>query len=797
MANPAFDNAIAFSRVAFIILGHITGLILGQIRYSIPEEMNIGSFIGNIAEDLRLNLPQLSARKLRLTSDDGEQYLNVDVENGILSVHERIDREHICGEATVCNIPFEIILENPVVVFRGVVEIVDVNDNSPTFRDTSFVLQISEAMTPGLRFRLENAQDLDIGINSVAAYTISSNEYFSLNAQRTEYGAVNAELQLEKPLDRELQSAFQLVLTANDGGNPQRSGTTQIRITVVDVNDNPPVFYHEIYKARLRENAPQGTLVLKVKASDLDEGLNAELTYSFSSLVPARFLKLFSLNPYTGEIRVEGELDYEQANSYSLNIQAEDHGSPAVIGHSNVLIEVIDVNDNAPEIKVKSVMNTIPENVLPGTMITLINVIDRDSGENGQFLCDIPKNIPFSLRTSSKNHYELITSEPLDREAVAEYNINIVARDFGSPSLSRNKTIQIAISDTNDNAPRFSEISYNAYIMENSAPGTSTFAVTATDPDLNKNSYISYSFQEDLIQNFPVSSYLSINSINGTIYALRSFDYEKLKSFQIHVQARDAGVPPLSSSATVNVIILDQNDNAPVIVSPAELNGSAAAEIVPHSAGQGYLVTKIMATDADSGQNARLFYQIVKSTDPTLFKVGQNSGEIRIARSISQSDSIKQTLLILVKDNGQPTLSSTTTVHITVLENITENVSENDELLRSSVHFTDLNLYLIIVFGCTSALFLVIIIMLIGIKCKQSTSISREYNSRRFCYNGGDSRDTFTRRSEMEETLRYPGTGRMVRVPETNHYSVCLSPESAKSDFLFLKPRSAPTAQAQ
>ncbi|XP_051869490.1 protocadherin-10-like [Pristis pectinata] len=792
MANSALDNAIAFSRFAFMILGCTMGLISGQIRYSIPEEMELGAFVGNIAEDLRLNVPQLSARKLRLTSDNGGQYMKVNLDSGFLYIHERIDREFLCGPATMCTIPFEIILENPLTVHRVEVEILDVNDNRPTFRDSAVALQIAETIAPGIRFPLVSAEDPDIGINTVAAYIISSNEYFNLKAQRTENGVISAELQLEKPLDREMQSAFQLILTATDGGIPQRSGTTQILITVVDVNDNPPVFDHEIYKGSLIESVPKGTMVMKVKANDLDEGLNAEITYSFSKLTSPKVLELFSLNPHTGEIRVAGELDYEETSSYSLNVQAVDHGSPAIAGHSKVFIKVIDVNDNAPEIKVTSVTSKIPENAPPGTLISLLNVIDRDSGENGQFHCDVPKNIPFRIRMSSKNHFELITSDLLDREVVAEYKIPFVARDLGLPSLSTNKSIHVVISDVNDNAPQFGASSFNIYIMENNSPGSSIFAVTAKDRDMDQNSHISYSFLENLVQDFPVSTYLSINTMNGTIYALRSFDYEELKAFQLHIQARDAGVPPLSSSATVNVIILDQNDNAPVIVSPSAHSAPTAVEIVPQSAAQGYLVTKIMATDADSGQNARLFYQMVKATDPSLFNIGENSGEIRTARKILESDTTTQTLFILVKDNGRPSRSSSVTMQIAVLQNITEKVTGKS--LRNSEYFPDLNLYLIIIFGCTSVLFLVIILLLIGMKYKQNTNISQEYYSPS-CR--GDSNCTFNRRPAMEETLRYPGTGRMIHVQEAQHYSVCLSPESAKSDFLFLKPCSAPMSQAQ
>ncbi|XP_032885704.1 protocadherin gamma-C5-like [Amblyraja radiata] len=792
MAYKNQKTRFACNVYACMLLVCAPDLITGQLRYSIREEMAEGAFVGNIAQDLGLNVRKLSARKLRLSSDDGGRYMKVGLDNGVLSIHERIDRERICRHADMCTMYFKTILENPLEVYRGEVEILDINDNPPNFGDGRIALQISEAIAPGVRFRLESAEDPDIGINTVTAYTISSNEHFSLKTHTAEDGIMVAELLLEKYLDREIQSSYQLLLTATDGGIPQRSATAQILITVLDNNDNPPVFDHDIYRGSLSENARQGAIVMKVNANDADEGMNAELTYTFSDVALRRARNLFSLDPDSGQIRVEGSLDFEEATSYSLDIQAVDHGSPAITGHANVLIKVIDVNDNAPEIKVTSASNKIPENAPPGTFITFIDIIDRDSGENGQFRCEIPKNVPFRIETPSK----LVTSETLDREVISEYILVITAWDLGSPSLTSNKTIRIAITDVNDNAPRFAASSYNVYVMENNAPAASIFVLTALDHDQEQNGYISYSFVINHIQNLPVSSYLTINPINGTIYALRSFDYENFKNFQIKVQARDAGVPPLSSSATVNVIILDQNDNAPVIVSPSEEIGSAAAEIVPQSARQGYLVTTIMATDADSGQNSRLFYQITKSTDATLFNVGQNSGEIRTARNILQSDNPLQTLVILVKDNGQPSLSSTVTMSIRVLENSTEGITESSTLVKNPEYFADPNVYLIIIFSCTSVVFLLIIVLLIGIKCKQDISIIQGYNTPSYCYNRGDLHGTLNGRPIMEETLRYPGTGRVVRVPEPHQYSVCLSPESAKSDFLFLKPCGAPASQA-
>ncbi|XP_038652223.1 protocadherin-10-like [Scyliorhinus canicula] len=788
MADPRITNGLKFRPFDIIFLVFVSDLAFAKIHYSIREEMEPGAFVGNVAEDLGLDIRRLSARKFRLVPADKRQCLEVNLESGILFVNKRKDREQLCGQMPACLLSFEIFVEEPLEMYRGEVEILDINDNSPSFPESVILLQMAESMAPGSRFPLESALDADVGTNAVSVYNISPNEHFGLKVETAEDGTKLVLLVLEKPLDRERQSSFQLMLTATDGGNPPRSGTARILITVLDINDNAPRFDSNVYKVSLIENSPRGTLVVLVHATDPDEGSNAEVTYSFSNRVSQKIQELFSLDPRTGEIRVQGTIDYEEGDNYSLDIQAVDNGSPAIGGHSKVLVKVNDVNDNAPEILLKSIASRVPEDAAPGTVTALINVIDRDSGKNGQVRCDIPKNVPFKLQKTSSGHYKLITSDMLDSETTPLYSIAILARDSGSPPLSTNKTIQITVSDINDNAPRFARPMDTVYVMENNAPGTSIFAVTASDPDQDQNSYVTYSFIDNLIQNLPLTNYLNLNSMNGTIYALRSFDYERVKNFQIQVQARDSGVPPLSSSATLNVIILDQNDNAPIIASPSAQSGSAGVEVVPQSAGQGYLVTKIIATDADSGQNARLLYQVLKATDPSLFIVGLNSGEIRIARGILEQDSTTQRLVILVKDNGQPSLSSTATIHFSILGNVTEIFSESSNLVRNPEHVSDINLYLIVIFGSTSFIFLITIILLIGIKCKQDRNSPEVYNSPSCCDGLDDSNNAFDPRPTLKESLNYTGAGEIIRIPDTHHYSVCLSPESAKSDFLFLKP---------
>ncbi|XP_030621251.1 protocadherin-10 [Chanos chanos] len=692
-------------------------LVLAQIRYSIPEELEHGAFVGNIAEDLGLDVAKLSSRRFRIVSGARKQYLEVNLENGILFVNEKIDREELCEQSPTCFLHLQVVIENPLELYRVEVEILDVNDNAPSFPWSEFNMEITESAAPGSRFPLESAQDLDVGTNSLRSYLLSTNEHFVLDIQTRNDGSKFAELVLETPLDREKQKAHEMVLTAVDGGTPIRSGTAQITVTVLDANDNVPLFDRSVYRVSLVENAPRGTLVLKLNATDLDEGANGDIAYSFSGHAPLKVRELFSVDSYSGEIRVKGIVDYEKSSVYELYVQAKDKGPSAVAVHCKVLVDILDVNDNAPEVILTSVSTPVQEDAPPGTVIAVISVMDRDSGENGDVDCQIPTNVPFQLHSSFKNYYTLVTSEFLDRESVSEYNITLIARDLGSPSLSTRKTILVQVSDINDNPPRFVQPSYTVYVTENNAPGASICSVTAFDPDSNQNAYLSYSILEGQIQGMPVSTYVSINSDNGNIYALRSFDYEQLRNFQIRVQAQDAGFPPLHSNVTLNVFILDQNDNAPVIVSPLPKNGTVATEMVPRSVDAGYLVAKITAVDADAGQNSRLSYQVLQATDPGLFSVALYTGEIRTIRRFVEKDATRQRLVILVKDNGQPPLSATVSIVLSVVDNVPESLSDFGDLALSPQPHSNLALYLIVSLSTVSLIFLVAIIVLAAVKC--------------------------------------------------------------------------------
>ncbi|XP_041078526.1 protocadherin gamma-C5-like isoform X15 [Polyodon spathula] len=467
--------------------------IYGQIRYTIPEELNKGSFVGNIAKDLGLDLVEISHRKLRIASEAGKQYFTVDFGKGDLVVSERIDREYLCGQSASCLLPLEIIVEIPLQLYRLDIEIQDINDNAPSFLSKEHILKIAESTVLGARFPLESAQDPDVGINALRTFLINLNEYFVLNIINHDDGRKVPELILEKALDREKQPTHELVLTAVDGGNPVRSGTTQITVVVLDNNDNMPQFDKPVYKVSLSENAPQDTVVVKVRATDLDEGPNGDIVYSFGVHTPDIVRALFNIRPQTGEITVKGQLDHEEVSFYTIDVCAKDKGNPEMEGHCNVKIAIIDVNDNAPEVILTSLSSPVVENASIGTVIALISTKDLDAGDNGNVTLQVTPDYPFKLKTSFSNHYELITNARLDRETVSEYNIGIIATDLGSSPLSTKKIITVHILDVNDNPPRFSRPSYSVYVKENSVPGTLLCSVSASDPDLDTNSQLSYS----------------------------------------------------------------------------------------------------------------------------------------------------------------------------------------------------------------------------------------------------------------------------------------------------------------
>ncbi|XP_058268024.1 protocadherin beta-16-like isoform X16 [Hemibagrus wyckioides] len=756
-------DAVMWQTVLFFILISSRS-VLAQVSYSIPEEMSKGSIVGNIAQDLGLDIKRLKSGKARIYTVDSTEYIELNRERGSLLIKEKIDRESLCAKKTPCALHLQMILESPMERYTITIEITDINDNAPLFTTEEIRIEISESAVPGARFMLEKAMDADVGTNGLQSYSIKPTDHFVLDLQNHADGDKSVEMILQKPLDREKQETFTLLLTAMDGGEPVLSGTVQIHVIVLDANDNAPVFKQKLYRATLTENAAKGTKLITVSASDADEGSNGRVTYYMSKTVD-RLSDLFVVDQYSGEVILNGQVDFEKTSNYQVEIQAKDQGG--LSDSCKVVIEVLDINDNTPSIKIISMSNSISEESNAETVVAMINVNDPDSGENGKVQCIITDNIPFIITSSSNNFFSLQTDQELDREREAEYNITVTCSDEGVPSLSSSTSLRLHISDVNDNAPVFERNNYQAYVVENNTPGLSIFTVKASDADSNQNARVSYILEESTVNGLPVSSYVSVSADSGAINAVRSFDYEQLKDFNFHVKAQDGGSPPLSSTVTVKITVQDQNDNAPQVLYPVQTSGSVVAEIVPRSADVGYLVTKVVAVDVDSGQNAWLSYKLQKATDRALFEVGMQNGEIRTVRQVTDKDVVKQKLTVVVEDNGQPSRSAVVNINVAVADTFPEVLSEFTDFTQTKQYNDDLTFYLVLALAAVSFLFITTVVVIISVK------IYRWRQSRIFY------------QSNLPVIPYYPpgytDTGVTGTLPHTYNYDACMTTDSRKS----------------
>ncbi|XP_056238410.1 protocadherin alpha-8-like [Seriola aureovittata] len=717
-------SCFAFCGALLLIFGNQA---FAQIRYSVPEEVKDGTVVGNVAKDLGLDIISLIDRRFRVVAGSKDAIFEVNQHNGALYVHNQIDREELCQGSGACLMELKILVENPLEIHYVVVEITDVNDHSPAFPENEQTFEIAEHTLPGKRFQLHTARDPDAGINSIRTYTLTSNEHFEVNIRQSDAGKIPF-LVLKKSLDREQKNKHALLVTAVDGGKPPRTGTLNVSIIVLDSNDNRPIFSQEIYQTELQENVLVGTFVFRMNATDPDEDTNGQIEYSFGKTLRREVYDIFVLHKLTGEIRVIGVVDYEENDLYELDVEASDKGTPPLTGECRVIVKIKDVNDNPPEIEVTSLSNTVSEDSKPGTTISLLSVRDKDSGVNGKTISHIVNDVPFDLKPSYKEStYSVVTKDFLDREQVPQYEILIKATDCGEPPLSTFKTLNIQISDVNDNSPHFEQTTLEVYLAENNVAGKSIFSVSATDSDLNDNAAVSYHIIRERTQN-DIKSFLNINPDNGLISSLKSFDFETLKTFHFHVVASDSGTPSLSSNVTVNVFILDQNDNTPVILYPVSSNGSAeGVEEIPRNVNAGHLVTKVRAYDADIGYNGWLLFSLQEVTDHSLFGLDRYTGQIRTLRSFTETDEAEHKLVILVKDNGNVSLSATATVIVKLVEPKEAFAASDVKSSAKADEDNNVTFYLMITLGSVSALLLISIIVLIAMQCSKSTDYTSKY----------------------------------------------------------------------
>ncbi|XP_060148588.1 protocadherin-19 isoform X3 [Globicephala melas] len=691
-----------------------------NLKYSVEEEQRAGTVIANVAKDAReagFALDPRQASAFRVVSNSAPHLVDINPSSGLLVTKQKIDRDLLCRQSPKCIISLEVMSSSmEICVIK--VEIKDLNDNAPSFPAAQIELEISEAASPGTRIPLDSAYDPDSGSFGVQTYELTPNELFGLEIKTRGDGSRFAELVVEKSLDRETQSHYSFRITALDGGDPPHLGTVGLSIKVTDSNDNNPVFGESTYLVTVPENSPPNTPVIRLNASDPDEGTNGQVVYSFYGYVNDRTRELFQIDPHSGLVTVTGALDYEEGHVYELDVQAKDLGPNSIPAHCKVTVSVLDTNDNPPVINLLSVNSElveVSESAPPGYVIALVRVSDRDSGLNGRVQCRLLGNVPFRLQ-EYESFSTILVDGRLDREQHDQYNLTIQARDGGVPMLQSSKSFTVRITDENDNHPHFSKPYYQVIVQENNTPGAYLLSVSARDPDLGLNGSVSYQIVPSQVRDMPVFTYVSINPNSGDIYALRSFNHEQTKAFEFKVLAKDGGLPSLQSNSTVRVIILDVNDNTPVITAPPLINGTAEVYI-PRNSGIGYLVTVVKADDYDEGENGRVTYDMTEG-DRGFFEIDQVNGEVRTTRTFSESSKASYELIVVAHDHGKTSLSASALVLIYLSPALDA---------QESMGSVNLSLIFIIALGSIAGILFVTMIF-VAIKCKRDNKEIRTYN---------------------------------------------------------------------
>ncbi|XP_040304528.1 protocadherin-8 isoform X2 [Herpailurus yagouaroundi] len=677
------------------------------VRYSTFEEDAPGTVIGTLAEDLHMKVS--GDTSFRLMKQFNSSLLRVREGDGQLTVGDAgLDRERLCGQAPQCVLAFDVVSfsQEQFRLIHVEVEVRDINDHAPRFPRAQIPVEVSEGAAVGTRIPLEVPVDEDVGANGLQSVRLAEpHSPFRVELQTRADGAQCADLVLLQELDRESQAAYSLELVAQDGGRPPRSATAALSVRVLDANDHSPAFPQgAVAEVELAEDAPVGSLLLDLDAADPDEGPNGDVVFAFGARTPPEARRLFRLDPRSGRLTLAGPVDYERQDTYELDVRAQDRGPGPRASTCKVIVRIRDVNDNAPDITITPLaapgapaaspfaaaaaalggadatsptgpgapeagaISLVPEGAARESLVALVSTSDRDSGANGQVRCALYGHEHFRLQPAYAGSYLVVTAASLDRERIAEYNLTLVAEDRGAPPLRTVRPYTVRVSDENDNAPLFSRPVYEVSVRENNPPGAYLATVAARDPDLGRNGQVTYRLLEAEVGRAggSVSTYVSVDPATGAIYALRSFDYETLRQLDVRIQASDGGSPQLSSSALVQVRVLDQNDHAPVLVHPAPANGTLEVA-VPGRTARDTAVARVQARDADDGANGELAFELQQQEPREAFAIGRRTGEIVLTDDLSQEPPGRVfRALLVISDGGRPPLSTTATVSFVV-----------------------------------------------------------------------------------------------------------------------------------
>lgn len=569
------------------------------------------------------------------------------------------------------------------------INVLDANDNYPEFPEPSIAVSFSENAASGTRLLLDAATDKDIAINSVTDdYRIVSGNHddkFRLAVTTNPSGDVSyLHLETTGKLDRETRGFYVLNISARDGGKPPKLGYVQVNVTILDVNDSPPIFDHSDYIVSLNESVPPGTPVLQVMASDNDLGDNAKLTYYLSETEAQ-----FTVDPETGVISTTERLScpHQQTCSTSttkpgvscpkscvFTVFARDHGSPRQDGRTYVTVNLVDTNDHDPVIRFQyfpltGTFATVDENAQNGSVVAAIYVVDMDEGLNGDTNIKIisgNERKHFSLEKTPS--FDIVrVNGVLDREEISTYNLTIIATDKGSPPRTATAHLIIHVNDVNDAYPVFEKSEYSAVLSELAPIGTYVVSIEATDEDTGVNAQIFYDFVSGNAR-----QWFRIDPISGLVTTKAQLDRELQGTVVLNVSARDGGPNPKWSYAELKVIVLDENDGAPQF-SQNQINITLSENTPPNT-----LIAMLTASDNDQGTNGSVTYSLqsgVNQKYPNVFALDQMTGQLTTKSKLDREMIAFYEIQVVAKDQGIPPQSATATVSLTI-EDVNDNRPE-------------------------------------------------------------------------------------------------------------------------
>uniref|UniRef100_A0A8B9X0V6 Protocadherin Fat 4 n=1 Tax=Bos mutus grunniens TaxID=30521 RepID=A0A8B9X0V6_BOSMU len=524
----------------------------------------------------------------------------------------------------------------------------DVNDNRPLFNSTNYTFYFEEEQRPGSFVGKVSAIDKDFGPNGEVRYS------FEMVQPDFELHAISGEITNTHQFDRESlmrrrgTAVFSFTVIATDQGLPQPlKDQATVHVYMKDINDNAPKFLKDFYQATISESAANLTQVLRVSASDVDEGSNGLIHYS---VIKGNEERQFAIDSTSGQVTLIGRLDYEATPAYSLVIQAVDSGAVSLNSTCTLNIDILDENDNTPSFPKSTLFVDVLENMRIGELVSSVTATDSDSGDNADLHYSITGTNNHGTFSISPNTGSIFLAKKLDFETQSLYKLNITAKDQGRPPRSSTMSVVIHVRDFNDNPPTFPPGDIFKSIVENIPIGTSVISVTAHDPDADINGQLSYT----IIQQMPRGNHFGIDEVKGTIYTNAEIDREFANLFELTVKANDQAVPIETrryALKNVTILVTDLNDNVPMFISQNALAADPSAVI-------GSVLTTIMAADPDEGANGEVEYEIVNG-DTDTFIVDRYSGDLRVASALVPSQLIYN-LIVSATDLGPERRKSTT-----------------------------------------------------------------------------------------------------------------------------------------